>query len=141
MREQLETNRLYLIPIDTSVLESIHELNSVPETNKFNTIKVPLNIEETEVSVNELIQNNNNGKDTKVTYKVVLINDKSFIGLISINLSAPKYKSVEVWFKFHSNYWKNGYATKSLKEILCFGFKNSSYIELKMDAQLITQEV
>jgi RimJ/RimL family protein N-acetyltransferase len=122
MKEKLETNRLNLKPISTADLEKIHELHSLPETDKFNTLGIPTNIHETEKVVDEWILKNNNGKKTNFLFKVELIIDQYFIGLISLNLGNPKFKIAEVWYKFHSNFWNNGYATESLNKILEFGF-------------------
>ena len=43
--------------------------------------------------------------------------------LISIKLGNEKFKSGEVWYKLHSDYWRKGYGTESLHEILNFGFE------------------
>jgi RimJ/RimL family protein N-acetyltransferase len=83
---------------------------------------IPTNIQETEKIVYEWILKNNNGKKTNFLFKVELIIDQYFIGLISLNLGNPKFKIAEVWYKFHSNFWNNGYATESLNKILEFGF-------------------
>jgi RimJ/RimL family protein N-acetyltransferase len=123
MKGELETNRLNLKLITISDLEKIHELLSLPETDKFNTLGIPTNIRETEKILDELITKNNNGKETNFTFKVELKDEKSFIGLLSLNLGNPKFKSAEVWYKFHSHFWNKGYATESLYRILEFGFE------------------
>lgn len=122
MIEKLETIRLNLKPILTSDLEKIHELHSLPETDKFNTLGSPKNITETQNIVDEWIMENNNGKKKNFVFKVELIRDESFIGLIALNLGNPKFKTAEVWYKFHSNFRNNGYATEALNKILEFGF-------------------
>lgn len=122
MKEELETTRLDLKLISKADLEKIHELHSLPETDKFNTLGIPININETEKIVDEWIMKNNNGKKKDFIFKVELIKGKLFIGLIALHLGNPKFKTGEVWYKFHSNSWNNGYATEALKEILEFGF-------------------
>lgn len=122
MTGRLGTKRLNLKLIAKSDLEKIHELHSLPETDKFNTLGIPENISETEKIVDELIMKNNIKKKTNFTFKVELNEEKQFIGLISINLGNPKFKNAEVWYKFHSNFWGKGYATESLNRILEFGF-------------------
>lgn len=122
MKEKLKTNRLNLSLISKSDLEKIHELHSLPETDKFNTLGIPANINETEKIVNDLIVKNENGKKSNFTFKVQLNDENLFIGLISLHLGNPKYKNAEVWYKFHSDFWSKGYATESLKKILEFGF-------------------
>ena len=54
------------------------------------------------------IDNNSNGK---------------FICLFGLKLVNKKYKRAEVWYKIHSEFWRNGYATESLKAVLNFGFE------------------
>lgn len=122
MKQILETSRLNLRLITTSDLEKIHELHSLPETDKFNTLGIPANISETEKIVNEWILKNENGNETNFIFKVELISNKSFIGLIALNLGNQKFKTAEVWYKFHSDFWNKGYATESLNKILNFGF-------------------
>ena len=122
MKGILETDRLKLKLITTTDLEKIHELHSLPETDKFNTLGIPTNISETKKIVDELIMKNNNGKKINFTFKVELNDLNSFIGLISLNLGNPKFKNAEVWYKFHSDFWSKGYATESLNRIIEFGF-------------------
>ncbi|WP_313779661.1 hypothetical protein [Flagellimonas onchidii] len=47
MNLRLETERLLIGPITLDDLENIHELHSLPETDKFNTLGIPKNIDET----------------------------------------------------------------------------------------------
>lgn len=122
MERNLVTNRLNLKPISIIDLENIHELHSLPETDKFNTLGIPKDISETEKIITGWIANNENGKSTNFTFKIELIEEASFIGLIALNLGNPKFKSAEVWYKFHSDFWNKGYATEALQRILEFGF-------------------
>jgi RimJ/RimL family protein N-acetyltransferase len=122
MNKILETDRLKLKPISTADLEKIHELHSLPKTDRFNTLGIPTDISETKKIVEEWIVKNNNGKKTSFTFKVELITDKSFIGLVALNCGNPKFKMAEIWFKFHPDFWNNGYATESLNKMLEFGF-------------------
>jgi len=121
MKEGLETSRLKIKPIKRSDLEKIHELHSLPETDTFNTLGIPAYISETEKIVSDWIIKNE--KKINFTFKVELIKSKSFIGLISLNLGNAKFKTSEVWYKFHSDFWNKGYATEALSKILEFGFE------------------
>ena len=116
------TSRLNLIPISIIDLENIHKLHSLPETDKFNTLGIPKDINETEKIITEWIKKNENGKNTNFIFKVELIEGNSFIGLIALNLKNPKFNSAEVWYKFHADFWNKGYATETLQRILEFGF-------------------
>lgn len=96
MIQNLVTNRLDLKPISIIDLENIHELHSLTEVDRFNTLGIPKDISVTERIVTEWIINNENGKNTNFTFKIKLIHEKSFIGLIALNLGNPKFKSAEV---------------------------------------------
>ena len=122
MNNTLRTERLILKPISLSDLAKIHELHSLPETDRFNTLGVPENLDQTEGIIREWIAKNNSEQNRNFTFKVELIKSKTFVGLISLNLGKPKFQIAEVWYKFHSNFWNKGYATESLKEILRFAF-------------------
>lgn len=119
---KLVSNRLIIKPISILDLEKIHELHSLPETDKFITLGIPENINQTEEIIKEWIEKNNNGQNKNYTFKVELLDSKLFIGLISLNLGKPKFKIAEVWYIFHSDFWNKGYATESLNKILDFAF-------------------
>lgn len=119
---KLQTDRLLLTFISLSDLDEIHLLHSLPETDKFNTLGLPENINQTEKIIKDWIEKNTNGQNRNFTFKVELMESKSFIGLISLNLGKPKFKNAEVWYKFHSGFWNKGYATEALNKIICFGF-------------------
>lgn len=119
---KLRTDRLIIESISISDLEKIHELHSLPETDKFNTLGIPENIHQTELVIKEWIEKNTDGEKKNFTFKVELIGSEPFIGLISLNLGNPKYRIATVWYKFHSDFWNKGYATESLNKILDFAF-------------------
>jgi ribosomal-protein-alanine N-acetyltransferase len=118
----LKTERLNLRPIVENDIEKIHELHSLVETDKFNTLGIPNSIDETKNILEKWISENNLENNKSYTFAVELNNDNQFIGLIAINLGKEKYKNAEVWFKFHCNFWNKGYGTESLKKIINFGF-------------------
>lgn len=119
----LNTERLNLRQISKNDIEKIHKLHSLAETDEFNTLGIPNNINETKIIVENWIFNNNLENNKSFTFTVELNGEKEFIGLIGINLGKEKYRNAEVWFKFDCNYWNKGYATESLKKIIAFGFE------------------
>lgn len=118
----LKTERLHLTPISLSDVQDIHDLHSLPETDEFNTLGIPENMDQTKDIVQSWIQKNNDGTNQHFTLKIEEIENHQFIGLIALNLGAPKFRIAEVWYKLHSNHWKKGYATEALRKILEFGF-------------------
>jgi ribosomal-protein-alanine N-acetyltransferase len=119
----LKSERIHIRSILNSDLELIHKLHSLPETDRFNTLGIPENIEQTEAILNLWLSENKKEKIQKFTFAVELIEGKKFIGLIAINLGKEKFQTAEVWYKFHPAFWNKGYATESLKRIIGFGFK------------------
>jgi ribosomal-protein-alanine N-acetyltransferase len=108
MNHPLFSKRLQFRLINLSDLENIHALHSLPETDEFNALGVPENLEETNAIVGPWIE-------AKI--------NQDFIGLFGFKLGAEKYKRAEVWFKIHSDHWNKGYATEALKTIIDFGFQ------------------
>lgn len=119
----LKSERIHIRSILNSDLDAIHKLHSLPETDRFNTLGIPENIEQTEAIINLWLSEDNKEKIQKFTFAVELIEGKKFIGLIALNLGKEKFQTAEVWYKFHPAFWNKGYATESLKRIIGFGFK------------------
>jgi len=118
----LKTSRLLLRTISLSDLEAIYELHSLPETDEFNTLGIPKTIETTKEILEEwLIAQNKNPRSSYV-FAISLIDPNQFIGLMALNLRKPHYRTAEVWYKIHKNYWQKGYTTEALTALLNFGF-------------------
>ena len=118
----LKTERLIIRPISENDIENVFELQSLEQTAKFNTSKVPTEIHETKISLEKWIAENNKENIKHFTFAVELIDDNKFIGLIGLNLGKEHYKNAEVWFQYDYRFWNKGYATESLRKIIDFGF-------------------
>lgn len=119
---QLKSERLNLRLINLSDLEAIHELHGLAETDRFNALGIPENIENTKLIIEPWIAENQKTKPQIFTFAIESQNQ--FIGLIALNLGKEKHKSAEVWYKLHTNFWNKGYATEALKAIINFGFND-----------------
>ncbi len=117
-------DRIKLRFIEISDLNSIHQLHALPETDEFNALGIPRNMEETKAIIQPWIAENKMRKVKNYTFAIETRVNKEFIGLFGLKLGNEKYKRGEVWYKIHSDYWKNGYATESLKAVINFGFEN-----------------
>ena len=118
----LHSERLNLRLINLSDLKVIHALHSLPETDEFNTLGIPENIAQTKSIIEVWIAENQKENIRSFTFAIELENQ--FIGLITLSLGKEKYKSAEVWYKLHTNFWNKGYATEALKAIINFGFND-----------------
>lgn len=122
-KTKLSTERLNLRLIELSDLDSIHTLHSLPETDKFNTLGIPKNIQETKSIIEGWIKENNKSESKNLTFAIEQIISKKFIGLIALKIGSEKFKNGEVWYKLHSGYWGKGFGTESLISIVNFGFE------------------
>lgn len=118
------SERLRFRLVETSDLHNIHSLHSLPETDKYNTLGIPNNIEETSSILETWVQENQREQIKNYTFTIEQKTNSCFLGLIALNLDAPRYRKGEVWYKFISSYWGKGYGTEALKRILDFGFVN-----------------
>ena len=117
----LKSERLIIRPINFSDLKTIHQLHSLPETDEFNVLGIPENIEQTQAIVEQWVSENQKDDNQIFTFTIILKNQ--FIVLIALNLGKKKYQNAEIWYKLHPDFWNNGYATEALKIIINFGFK------------------
>lgn len=119
---ELITDRLKLRLIEVLDLESIHILHSLPETDEFNTLGIPSNIEETQSIIETWVAENELNEIKNYTFAIEGKSSKQFMGLFGLKIGSKKSKRGEVWYKLHSDYWNQGFATESLKAVIDFGF-------------------
>jgi [ribosomal protein S5]-alanine N-acetyltransferase len=120
----LSTERLHLRPVTAADLTAIHELHSLPETDEFNTLGIPENIEQIRAILDKWMAANNREHNRSYIFAVELTGKNIFTGLAGINPGKEKYRNAEVWFKFHPKYWNRGYATETLKKLIEFCFND-----------------
>jgi [ribosomal protein S5]-alanine N-acetyltransferase len=95
----------------------------LPETDEFNTAGIPDGIETTKKIISEWL--NTQSELPRKKYVFAGINrDHEFLGLIGLTIGKPAYKTAEIWFKLHSRYWNQGYATEAVNRILHFSFED-----------------
>jgi len=121
MMMNLKTERLNLRELLLTDLEKIHELHSLSETDKYNTLGIPETINVTRQLVSEWLLAQ--AEQPRKKFVFYIENSKTaFIGLIGINIGRPAYRNAEIWFKLHPAYWNQGYATEIVKRTLQFCF-------------------
>lgn len=118
----LQTLRLQLKEITLSKLNFVHELHSLPETDEFNTLGIPENIAETEKIMNDWHANQQIEPRPAYVFSISLKDSLQFVGLTGMKMGKENYKTAEVWYKLHKDFWGKGYATEALNELLAFGF-------------------
>ena len=121
---QLKSERLNLVEISLSDLENIHQLHSLPETDKYNTLGIPASIHTTEKILNEWYALQKATARQSYIFCIKLPNKDQFIGVIALTLGKANYKNAEIWYKLSSKFWGQGFATEALTKILQFGFNH-----------------
>lgn len=121
---ELLSKRLKMRLIQFSDLNAIHALHSLPETDKYNTLGIPENIEVTEKIITPQISAHQQEEILNYTFAIEELSAGTFIGLFGLKLWPRKNRRGEVWYKLHSNHWGNGYATEALNLVLDFGFND-----------------
>ena len=120
--KEIITTRTKLRLIKLSDLNVIHKLHSLPETDEYNTLGIPKNIEDTKAVIKPWIEENLLSEIKNYTFAIEQKKTGMFIGLFGLKLGSEKYKRAEVWYKIHPSFWNKGYATETLKAIIHFGF-------------------
>ena len=121
-KTEIVTQRLKLRLIDLSDLESIHELHSLPESDKYNALGIPETIDETKSVIQPWILEHQSIEIKNYTFAIDNNLNGTFMGLFGVKLGDKKYKRAEVWYKIHSDYWNKGYATEATTFWLDHGF-------------------
>jgi ribosomal-protein-alanine N-acetyltransferase len=118
----IETKRLILKEITWDDLEDIHRLHSIPEVDKYNTLGIPKNIEETKEVIRPVIEDQKSEIRKLYLWKVLRKDSDEFIGIAGMNLSLNKFKLGEIYFKLIPSQCGNGYATEISKKLIESGF-------------------
>ena len=118
----LESERLILSEITLNDLENIHQLNSIPEVDEFNTLGIPETIKDTENLLDLQIKAQNKVPRISYMWTIRLKATKEFIGVAGFSLSNDKFKLGEIYYKLNPKYWENGYATEVAKRLVLLGF-------------------
>lgn len=119
---EIVTERTKLRLIELSDLESIHELHSLPETDEFNTLGIPNDMDETKSIMKGWIAENHKVEIKNYTFAIREKANNEFIGLFGLKLWDKKYRRGEVWYKIQSKHWNKGIATEALRAMIDFGF-------------------
>ena len=120
----LYTERLKLRLIEISDLNQIHDLHSYAETDEYNTLGIPANLEETQSIIEPWIEEYQKEEIENFIFAIEKKEDNQFLGLIALILGKSKFKIAEVWYKLNPGCWGNGYATESLNRIIDFAFQD-----------------
>lgn len=118
----LETERLIIRDLQDGDLDAMHELNSLPETDEYNTLGIPESVEVTRAIMENRIAKNKELPRICYVMSLFLKDTDAFIGMIGLNLAEAQKSRAEVWYKLHKDHWRKGYATEAVRRMLQFAF-------------------
>ena len=104
-RLELKSDRLILRLIDFDDMEIIHELNCVPEVDRYNTLGIPDSFEQTVSILTPFIEDNKLADIPRYTFAIIQQTTGRFMGMFGFTLDRAKYKSGEVWYKLFPEFW------------------------------------
>jgi len=120
----VETKRLILRDFNNSDWEALHALYRKPETVKYNPSGYPENEEASKAIVaGWAARQADDALRGKYTAAIISKKDLRFVGVISLDLGAHKYRKGEIWYKLLPDCWGQGLATEATKAMLAFGFE------------------
>ena len=136
---ELNSIRLKLQEITESDIEQIHELNSHPEVDEFNTLGIPENMEVTEKNVRSIIEEQKAESRKSYDWKIIRKDSGEFIGMAGITLSANRFKLGEIYYDLLPSQWGQGFATEVARALINAGF-NELHLH-KVEAGVATENI
>ena len=136
---EIFSKRMILKEITRSDLEQIHDLQSKPEIDEFNTLGIPQSIEITKERLRQLIDAQKELPRKSYNWKIIEKETDEFIGQCGFNLSLNRFKLGEIYYNLLPEYWGKGYATEVARLLVETGFKH--FHLHKVEAGVATENI
>jgi [ribosomal protein S5]-alanine N-acetyltransferase len=118
----LETKRLKLIEITHQHVESIFEVLSLEEVTRFyGTNRFTLPAEASKLI--DMFQKNFQEK-RGIRWGIKIKENQRIIGTVGLNALHMNNKRAEIGYELHPSFWRMGYASEAIKEVLSFSFNH-----------------
>lgn len=116
----LETERLKLTEITPNHAVSLFEILSLEEVTRYYGTDRFTSIEEAKKLI-DMFQKNFYEKRS-IRWGIVLKENNKFIGTLGLNALQLKNKKAEIGYEIHPSFWRKGYTTEAIKEVLRYSF-------------------
>ncbi len=117
---KLETERLKLVQVTKDHIESFYEIMSRDEITKYYGMDSLKSIEEASRIIESFERTFNNNRG--IRWGIVTKDKGEFIGTLGLNNLNKWSKKAEIGFELHPSYWKKGYTSEAVKEIIRYSF-------------------
>lgn len=139
----LETERIKLIEITPIHAGSLFAILSLDEVTRYYGTDTFKSIEEAKKLI-DMFQKNFYEKRS-MRWGIVLKENNKFIGTIGLNGLQLKNKKAEIGYEIHPSYWRKGYSSEAIKEILRYSYQELGlnrigavvYLENKASSNLL----
>ena len=121
----LTTPRLLLRELAWSDLVDIHRLHTYPEVAQFNTLSIPKDQAVTREVMRPTIKNAAEATRIHYGWTIRTADGNLFVGEAGLNLSPPRHRRGEIFYKLLPEQWGCGYATETAHALLKFGFERA----------------
>lgn len=135
----MESIRLLFSEVTVNDLENIHRLYSAPEVDKYNTLGIPKDIEDTKNLIRRMVGSQKATPRNSHNWTLTNKETNEFIGMAGLALSNNIFKLGEIYFEIMPHFWGNGYATEVANKLIIFGF--DKFKLHKIEAGVATENV
>ncbi|WP_040205072.1 GNAT family N-acetyltransferase [Neobacillus jeddahensis] len=117
----LETKRLKLIELTHQHVDTLFEILSLEEVTRFYGTQ-PFTLQAEASRLIDMFHKNYLEK-RGIRWGIKLKENQRIIGTIGLNALHLKNKRAEIGYELHPSFWRMGYVSEAIKEVLQFSFK------------------
>lgn len=118
----LNAARITLRLVSLNDLDAIYKMQCNEQVAQYNTIGIPDDKGFTKTLIVNAISDVATFGKTNYWWTIIRKSDDKMMGEAGLNLSKIKYKSGEIFYALHPDFWGNGYATEAVETILNYAF-------------------
>lgn len=128
---QLQTERLWLREWKPTDVPMIHEMLADPRVEPFHTFPSPLPLAAIEETLAATFTDQTKQKRTHYGWLILSKSDGSFMGEIGLEGTAERFRSAEIFYTIHPDYWGQGIATEAAMAVTKFVFERLRFHRLE----------
>ncbi|MFI8706726.1 GNAT family N-acetyltransferase [Bacillus sp. NPDC077411] len=117
----LETERLRLIEINQTNSQNIYDIFSLEEVTRYYGMNPFNKVEQAIQMINSFAKNFQEKR--AIRWGIVAKETGDFVGTVGFNNLQLWSKRSEIGYDIHPAFWRKGYASEAVKEVLAYGFQ------------------
>ena len=124
----LETGRLLLREIVIEDVQSIYECFSNHDVTRYYGQDTLSSREEAKQFIDFFSKNYKEKRG--IRWGIQIKGKEGIIGTIGFNAWSPRHRRAEIGYELHPDYWRKGYASEAISEVISFGFKELNLMRI-----------